>query len=218
MARALACRRGGRLLFEQLDLTLQAGQAMWLRGTNGRGKTSLLRMLAGVSRAAHGEVHARRPLVYLGHHDALKGDLTALESLAFLVRLHAGHSTTAAVDPNQGDLLRVLGRVGLASRAHLPVRALSQGQRKRVALARLGLCLPGTVWLLDEPLDALDDDGIALVMSLISDHLAGGGAVLLTSHQHVPGEGLTMFDLEAFAPRRQGHVPVSGRQPGAGAA
>jgi heme exporter protein A len=194
-AESLACRRGGRLLFDKLDLSVVPGQWVWLRGTNGRGKTSLLRMLAGVSRPAHGHIENLLPVVYLGHQDALKGDLTALESLAFLVQLHGKHSACALPGNDNKPLLAALARVGLASRAHLPVRALSQGQRKRVALARLCLTLPGTVWLLDEPLDALDDQGVALVLTLIAEHRAQGGAVVLTSHQTVPGDDLTVFDL-----------------------
>lgn len=212
-AEGLACRRGGRLLFDQLDLSVAPGQCVWLKGTNGRGKTSLLRMLAGVSRPVQGRIQCQPPVVYLGHQDALKGDLTALESLAFLVQLHGHHSAIALNGQDPSPLLQALARVGLASRAHLPVRALSQGQRKRVALARLCLTRPGTVWLLDEPLDALDDQGVALVLSLMADHCAQGGAVVLTSHQTVPFATLMVFDLEAFAPRASRHAPHAGGSP-----
>lgn len=206
-ANALACRRGGRLLFEHLDMTVYTGQWLWLRGTNGRGKTSLLRMLAGVSRPAQGHIECLQPVVYLGHQDALKGDLTVLESLAFLVQLHGQHSALALSGRDQAPLLQALARVGLGARAHLPVRALSQGQRKRVALARLCLSKPGTLWLLDEPLDALDDQGVAWVLSLMAGHCAQGGAVVLTSHQTVGGQDLTVFDLESFAPRSGRRLP-----------
>jgi heme exporter protein A len=177
-ARALACRRGERLLFEGLDLELRAGQILWLRGANGRGKTSLLRLLAGLARPAAGEL--RRPgaspgFVYIAHANALKDDLSALENLQFLARLHGD----AADAPSCTGALR---RFGMAARRNAPVRTLSQGQRRRVALARLALAAARTLWLLDEPYDALDAEGCATLDRLLSDHACSGGAVVLTSH------------------------------------
>ena len=204
----LACDRGERRLFEGLDLQLPAGSVTWLRGRNGRGKTSLLRLLAGLSTPAAGEVRIqgrlirqagaawRRHWVYVAHHNALKDDLTATESLAFLARLH-GLQTTAPA------LQQALRRMGIGNRQHAPVRTLSQGQRRRVALARLALSGGAPLWLLDEPFDALDVDGIVALNDLIAEHAAGGGCVLLTSHQAL---SLTApvpqtLDLEAYAPR-----------------
>lgn len=178
-ARALACRRGERLLFEGLDLELRPGQLLWLRGANGRGKTSLLRLLAGLARPAGGELTngAAGPggFVYIAHANALKDELSALENLQFLARLHgdAADATTCT---------EALRRFGLASRRHAPVRTLSQGQRRRVALARLPLAASRPLWLLDEPYDALDAEGCATLDQLLSAHALAGGAVVLTSH------------------------------------
>jgi heme exporter protein A len=176
--RGLACRRGDRLLFEGLGFELHAGQVIWLRGANGRGKTSLLRLLAGLSRPAGGTLErpgGPRGLVYIAHSNALKDDLSALENLQFLARLHGDEADDAAC-------VEALRRFGLASRRRAPVRTLSQGQRRRVALARLALVRPATLWVLDEPFDALDADGILTLNRLLSDHARSGGAVILTSH------------------------------------
>lgn len=178
-ARALACRRGERLLFEALDFDVRAGQLLWLRGANGRGKTSLLRLIAGLARPAGGELAraaaGNAGFVYIAHANALKDDLSALENLQFLARLH-GDAADAAT------CTEALRRFGLASRRHAPVRTLSQGQRRRVALARLSLAGERTLWLLDEPYDALDAEGCATLDQLLSAHARAGGAVVLTSH------------------------------------
>lgn len=188
----LACRRGERLLFQGLDLAVQPGQVVWLRGANGRGKTSLLRLITGLSSPDKGKVlwrgqavraageAFRSHLVYIGHTNGLKEDLTAIESLRFLARLHGRPA-------DQPALTAALSRMGLASRREAPVRTLSQGQRRRVALARLALDLAAdaaepALWVLDEPYDALDVDGIATLEGLLSAQAARGGAVVLTSH------------------------------------
>jgi heme exporter protein A len=201
----LACRRGNRVLFKGVNLQLRAGQAVWLRGRNGRGKTSLLRLAAGLSVPEAGQVlwgseavrrandYAHRR-VYIGHANALKEDLTVTESLRFLAHLH-GRAHDA------GSLAAALARVGMASRRDAPVRTLSQGQRRRAALARLALEREATLWILDEPYDALDVDGTACVTELLHEHLARRGAVLLTSHQH-PGAAapdMAEFELDLFA-------------------
>jgi heme exporter protein A len=203
----LACRRGNRLLFTGVNLEVRSGQAVWLRGRNGRGKTSLLRLAAGLAvpesgKVSWGGVDVRRASVYaavrvyIGHANALKEDLTVLESLQFLARLHGrAHDRTS--------LGAALERVGMASRRDAPVRTLSQGQRRRAALARLALERNAALWILDEPYDALDVDGIAAVNGLLHEHLARGGSVLLTSHLP-PGAGapdMAEFDLDRFAPR-----------------
>ena len=188
---ALTGERGGRPLFTALNFTLQPGQVTWLRGRNGRGKTSLLRLLAGLATPTAGAVHcAGRPLkqagpgwrerlVYIGHLNALKEDLSVAESLRFLAHVQ-GRS------PMPGDINAALGRLGIAALAGRPVRTLSQGQRRRVALARLALPQARSVWLLDEPYDALDDDGVRRLNMLLREHAQAGGSVLLTSHQN-PG-------------------------------
>ena len=184
----LAGSRGDRRLFQGLNLSLRPGQVVWLRGRNGRGKTTLLRMLAGLAPAAHGQIavlgqklsglppQLRSQIGYIAHANALKDDLTAAEALSFLASL-SGHAAQSA------DVLAALKQVGMASRAQAPIRTLSQGQRRRVALARLALPAQPRVWLLDEPFDALDDRGIGVLNRLLTDHTSRGGSVLLTSHQ-----------------------------------
>lgn len=203
---ALAGQRGEHALFAGLDLQLQAGSLTWLRGRNGRGKTSLLRLLAGLSTAAAGDIqlcgHSQRQigpawrsqLLYLGHQNALKDDLSATEALAFLARLHGLPASPQA-------LAEALNRLGVAHRQHAPVRTLSQGQRRRVALARLALALDVPLWLLDEPFDALDQDGITALNALLSDYCAQGGCVLLTSHQPLSLQQPEpqVLDLEPYA-------------------
>jgi heme exporter protein A len=186
--RALAVQRGERRLVTGLDLAVHSGEVVWLRGRNGCGKTTLLRMLAGLSWPDEGQVLWRgRPrkrgdglwragLLYIGHANALKDDLAAGEALRFLARIQARPADDAA-------LRAALQRLGVGTRAAQPVRTLSQGQRRRVALARLALPQPPTLWLLDEPFDALDDLGIAALNGLLAEHVKRGGAVLMTSHQ-----------------------------------
>jgi heme exporter protein A len=184
---ALAGQRGERPLFRGLDIELGAGQVIWLRGRNGRGKTTLLRLLAGLSTPARGQVlidgqplrasaGGRARLLYIAHANALKDDLTVSEALLFLARVQGTPATAT-------DTRAALAQLGLASQAHALVRTLSQGQRRRAALARLALPQPPAVWLLDEPFDALDDQGVIALNSLLSAHAARGGSALLTSHQ-----------------------------------
>ena len=135
----------------------------------------------------------QRELVYIAHANALKDDLTLHETLAFLARL-AGH------DSPEARATAALGCLGLATRARAPVRTLSQGQRRRGALARLALDDRPRTWILDEPYDALDADSMQALSALLSDHAARGGAVLLTSHQDVALPGLREHRLQAPAP------------------
>jgi heme exporter protein A len=187
----LACRRGQRLLFDDLSFTLAPGQVLWVRGANGRGKTSLLRLLTGLSSPDAGEIQwggiglraagpaYRAQLLYIGHANGLKDDLTVLEALQFLARIHGRPSSTEAL----GEALR---RLAMYSRRAALVRTLSQGQRRRVALARLALDLAApdgaALWVLDEPYDALDADGIVILNGLLSAQARRGGSVALTSH------------------------------------
>lgn len=185
----LVCSRGERPLFEPLGFAVEPGGWLHVKGENGAGKTTLLRTLAGLARADHGDVRwhgepvaranadYRRALIYLGHQAALKDELSALENLALMLALD-GLSAP-------GDtLLDALARLHLAGREHLPVRQLSAGQKRRVLLAKL-LLRPAALWLLDEPFAALDAEGIVLLSALISEQLARGGVVVLTSHQPV---------------------------------
>jgi heme exporter protein A len=211
----VACRRGDRILFSGLNETLARGELLWLRGGNGRGKTSLLRLVAGLSAPEHGQIlwdgvptrgneHFDRALVYVAHANALKDDLTAAESLAFLARVHGR-------DAGAGALRAALARLGLAGRERTPVRSLSQGLRRRVALARLALETTPSLWVLDEPFDALDVAGTATLHALLAAHRAGGGSVLLTSHHlHLDAQaasaGFRVLDLDLL-PRDAG-VPA----------
>src|SRR3990167_2269517 len=202
-ARSLACRRGRRMLFRGLELQLEAGSVTWLRGTNGSGKTSLLRILAGLSQPAEGEVtwagkplrqagtQARQATVYIGHTNALKEDLTLLEAVAFLAVL-------AGLDEPTARARKALDHMGLAQRRDAPVRTLSQGQRRRGALARLALDERPCTWVLDEPFDALDAQSVAILCAMIQANVQRRGAVLLTSHQSVELAGALEFDLEPW--------------------
>jgi len=173
--RQLACRRGDRVLFRELQFDLHAGQILWLRGRNGCGKTSLLRILAGLSPPEAGVVQQAGRPAYLAHSNALKDDLSVLESLQFLACLHGAPASAAAC----ADGLR---RVGLHDRRNAPVRTLSQGQRRRVALSRLFMQTAARVWILDEPFDALDSDAVTTLDHALQAHARTGGAVVLTSH------------------------------------
>lgn len=188
-------RRGRAWLFRDLDLTLAPGQLCWLRGQNGSGKTSLLRTLVGLSRPEAGEIdHAAATTVYIGHSTALKEDLSAHEALQFLARLHDRDHRTYSIDA-------ALQRLQVQQSNRRSVRTLSQGQRRRVALARLALEDQPALWVLDEPFDALDATGMAIVLQLIREHLQRQGAVILTSHMpfSLPDIPLQVLDLDARA-------------------
>jgi heme exporter protein A len=185
VVRDLECRRGERLLFAPTSFVVAPAAIVWIRGANGQGKTTLLRTLAGLSAPAAGAIVwcgapalAPRPL-YLAHANALKDDLTVAESLRFLLHLGGQH-----VEPR--DLEAALERFGLASRRDAFVRTLSHGQRRRVALARLVAQRTLEPWLLDEPFDALDAAGVALLAEVIAAHAKRGGSVVLTSHLPLP--------------------------------
>lgn len=177
-AHGLSCRRGGTWLFRDVDLQLRSSRLTWLKGANGSGKTTLMRVIAGLTRPETGEVQRSDPeggLLYLGHANALKSDFSAREALMSL-------ADTAGLPVSVEQVGQALGRLGLSLRAGVAVGRLSQGQRRRVALSRLALLPSPALWVLDEPFDALDTDGISRVDGLIREHLARGGSVLMTSH------------------------------------
>lgn len=206
-ARDLACLRGARLVFAGLDFTLAAGGALVLVGHNGSGKSSLLRLLAGLSRPLTGallwqgvpvaddpDAHRAR-LRYAGHLDAVKPALTALENLLVWAGLDG------LPDP-KGRALAALASVELSHVTDLPGRYLSAGQKKRVNLARLALA-PAAVaplWLLDEPATALDRDSVARMAASIQVHRAAGGLVVLSTHSPIDLPGAVHLDLSRFAP------------------
>ena len=176
---ALACERGGLRLFANLSFTLEQGGLLRVRGANGSGKTTLLRTLAGLTRPAEGEVRRdRMEFLFVGHSAAIKDELTVFENLEFASRI-------ASLNFSSIKIKAALEQLGIARLADLPARYLSQGQRRRAALARLALSAGVPLWLLDEPFAALDAEGIARVSALCAAHLAGGGMLVLTSHQDV---------------------------------
>jgi heme exporter protein A len=190
----LACERGEHRLFSGLSFTLTPGELMQVLGPNGSGKTTLLRTLCGFVQPVQGSVrwggqdigewdddfHAA--MCYLGHHNAIKDELSALENLQMSAGL-AGYTVS------DEQAIRALRRMGLQRREHLPVRVLSQGQRRRVALARL-LIGDAPLWILDEPLTALDVWAVGLMQELIGEHLSKGGMTIFTTHQPLQVAGV----------------------------
>ncbi len=192
----VVCHRGERPLFAPVTFSLAAGDVAWLRGANGQGKTTLLRALAGLSSADAGTIAwpdgAARPL-WLAHANALKDDLSARDALRFLLGLDGADDGIASADA-------ALAAVAMSRHRLVAMRALSQGQRRRVALARLAAVQAPRVWLLDEPFDALDSDGIAMLTALLSRHAARGGSVVLTSHVPLSIDTLAPAIVELRAP------------------
>ncbi len=193
----LSCSRGDRRLFSGVSFSLQPGQWLHLEGNNGVGKTSLLRLVCGLSALEEGEIHwkdqavgkdpqaFRANLAYLGHQLALKDELSPLENLRIDAAI-AGRQLTLP------DALQALAQMGLRGRENLPVRVLSQGQKRRTALARL-LVSTAKLWVLDEPFVALDTAAQNALSDVLKGHLAKQGMVLLTSHQAVSlgGQGFS---------------------------
>ncbi len=189
-ANALTCVRGERTLFTGLDLEVSAGEWLHVRGENGIGKTSLLRLLSGLTKPAAGEIfwneqlisadpsEYHRNLLFLGHRDSLKEDLTALENLSIATALDG-------IAVTEDEILLALHRFGLRGREDLPVNCLSAGQKRRVLLARL-LLRQAKLWILDEPFNALDVRAVEMLSELILEHIASGGMAIMTSHQEIP--------------------------------
>jgi heme exporter protein A len=198
-ARALTCVRGERQLFAGLDLQLNSGECLHVRGANGVGKTSLLRLLTGLSKPESGEIlwkhHSiqedpkqyHRELLFLGHRDALKEDLTALENLEMYASLDD-------ISITQEQALSSLWRFGLRGREDLPVQYLSAGQKRRVLMARMAIH-HAKLWILDEPFNALDVDAVQALQNLITEHLEIGGLVVLTSHQEIQVPYVRVLEL-----------------------
>ena len=198
-ALALTCVRGEKQLFTDLSFQVGLGECLHVRGENGVGKTSLLRLLTGLSKPESGDVlwnqqsisaepkTYHRDLLFLGHRDALKEELSALENL----KMYAAIDGVALADENAMLALR---RFGLRGREHLPVHCLSAGQKRRVLMARL-VTRPARIWILDEPFNALDSRAVSELEALIEERLTLGGIVILTSHQSVNLLNLKVLDL-----------------------
>jgi heme exporter protein A len=205
-ASALTCQRGGRTVFRDLDFAVTAGEALLVTGRNGAGKSSLLRMIAGLIRIAGGTLSlaggdAERSIGeqahYLGHSDALKPSLTVAENLAFWIAWLGGKgdpssdlSSDLSSDPNQA-----LGTVGLDSLVTLPAAYLSAGQRRRLSIARL-IAVKRPLWLLDEPTSALDTASQAMLLDLMRTHVRRGGIVVAATHLPLGLEDARELKLE----------------------
>ena len=196
VGKALRCERGGRLLFENLEFSLASGQAMIINGCNGAGKTSLLRIITGLSQPAEGEVlwdqnniesipeQYQEQLLYIGHLPAVKTELTVRENLQLLKRFWPSDAACSIAE--------LADYVGLRKRLSVTCSRLSAGQLRRVSLARLFISTQ-KLWILDEPLTALDVDFIITVEKCLQKHLQAGGLAILTTHR-----GIELGDQKSF--------------------
>lgn len=191
---AITCSRGGRILFENLSLEINPGSILRITGDNGSGKSSLLRILCGLLSPYAGQVRwgaesitsdrdqFHSDLIYLGHIPALKSDLSAIENLISLALL-------GGLSISSEEAIDALREGGLEGKAHHLVRTLSQGQKQRIALARLRLPNPKPIWILDEPFNALDREANLALQTLVTKHVSQGGIVALSSHQDLQIDG-----------------------------
>ncbi|MDH1211079.1 cytochrome c biogenesis heme-transporting ATPase CcmA [Pseudomonas chengduensis] len=197
---ALSCERDWRMLFEQLHFALQPGDMLQISGPNGSGKTSLLRLIAGLRQPTSGDIllqgqalaeqrsELARNLLWIGHAAGIKGLLTAEENLAWLCALHR--------PANREAIWQALEAVGLRGFEDVPCHTLSAGQQRRVALARLYLADTPPLWVLDEPFTALDKSGVAQLEAHLADHCERGGVVVLTTHHSLQCTPATYRDLD----------------------
>lgn len=184
----LSAIRGEKELFQNLSFAVKAGDLIQIEGRNGSGKTTLLRLLTGLSSRIDGEILWKgvdikddrdafhQDLLFLGHQTGVKKDLTAFENLNFYLQIHG------KAKPDTDAIWAALAKVGLAGREDIPAGKLSAGQQRRVALARLWLSQQ-VLWILDEPLTAIDKQGIKVIEDLFLSHIQKGGMILFTTHQ-----------------------------------
>ena len=222
--RGLTCERGERTLFTGMSFTVAPGSLVRIAGSNGAGKTTLLRLLTGLMRPAEGEIFWRgepilkaaqdfwRELCYIGHRNGVKDDLSVMENVLINARIASLSCTPEAARA-------ALAAVGLSDYEDVPAGQLSQGQRRRVALARLWLSESVPLWILDEPFTALDVKGVARLADLVSKHVAEGGVVMLVTHQEVPVDPKHLFVIEPerWAPKRRSAAGTCGGGEGDGA-
>lgn len=188
LAQQVACEKSDRQLFSDINIELHSGQLLYVTGENGAGKTSLLRILVGLSQPAAGYVEinqnnvhklvhgASERLLYFGHKQGISQLLTATENLSFWCQQHA-------IDTNEKAIHATLAELGLTGLEDIAVKNLSAGQQRRVALAKLWLNTNANLWVLDEPFTALDVHLIAQLESKMTSFLSAGGAIVMTSHQ-----------------------------------
>lgn len=198
-ARNLECIRGEQKLFSNISFSVNPSELMFIGGPNGSGKTSLLRLLCGLSSPDDGEIlwngadirelggDYRGAMTYLGHLGSIKDDLTATENLRISCAL-------TGCEISEEQAVDALERIGLAGRETLPAKVLSQGQRRRVALARL-LVTPTKLWILDEPLTALDVAAVELIKGVLEHNLSNGGMIVMTTHQEIVMTATTVRHL-----------------------
>ncbi|AUJ69524.1 MULTISPECIES: cytochrome c biogenesis heme-transporting ATPase CcmA [Pseudoalteromonas] len=184
---AVTCTKQDRCLFDSLSFTLHAGQIMQIEGPNGAGKTSLLRIIAGFARADEGQIRYNSTdirddydsfaadLLFIGHKTGVNQQLSAYENVQHWLMVHGAQA-------DEEEVYTLLAKLGLIGLEDVPVRTLSAGQQRRVALVRLWLN-QAKLWVLDEPFTALDKKGVAMLQTQFQSHLDKGGAILLTTHQ-----------------------------------
>jgi len=183
----LECMRGDRRLFSGLNFSMNEGELLHIKGANGSGKTSLMRIMGGLMLQTDGEIRwnsnnirklreeYQKDMLYLGHLPGIKADLTALENLRVNMAM-SGHEIS------EDEAWKALGTIGLKGREDLPARVLSQGQQRRVALARM-LVTKAKIWILDEPFTALDVKAVAMLQDVLSEHIGKKGMIALSTHQ-----------------------------------
>ncbi len=188
-ATGLGCVRGDRRLFSDVNFALGQGSLLQVQGPNGSGKTSLLRLICGLLAPAEGQIRWQGANIrslgedyftsfsYIGHHNGLKEELTPIENLRVM-------SGLAGTQLSQQDATSALGKIGLSGREQLPARLLSEGQRRRTALARLLTC-ETSLWVLDEVLTSLDSSAVRFVTSLVEEHLNKGGIAVVATHHEL---------------------------------
>ncbi len=202
-ARQLSCERDDRMLIRDLSFDLHGGDILQIEGPNGSGKTTLIRILCGLSDDFEGELfwrgqprhrnhdQFRQEHLYFGHLTGIKTSLSPRENLRWILQLKGVAGSHSALDASIDSALE---KVGLASYEDVPVYALSAGQKRRVALARLQV-EQARLWVLDEPFTAIDRKGVAELETLIQQHAAHGGSVLLTTHHALELPGLRKLQL-----------------------